>query len=406
MSTLGLAALGLTAVFGLAVVIAFPTVGQTILRILQGTFLLLLALTLIGLLVMAITNIDIDPYIRHGAVVQTGHRLVDFYTLLPEQYRVQEVVHEDTDGDGHEEWIVFYQFDLADGRSPYAGAVYDSDRGNPPVLFPYRLLPPDRDYLSEEATYLQLEDAVEVGESQPTPELFVYGNAGGVNTDLTVFRHVPNSFDWEFPRDEPRRYQVIGAFRGDGGVYFNRNRKTVTVNNRAGYDRSQLAIQTVYALDETRGTYMSVTNPQQLDAPLSSRVVFAFGMPSDILDTPYPEKLILGFYHALAQTEPIVEPRSFLTGQAFIEYEKGNMTYFGFSDAPGDISEVQVTQLSYSPGVEQFDPSVTVLGEEPRSLTVNVAFEAKLGKTDMRTPTPIQWVTSVINGKWKIDRRL
>jgi hypothetical protein len=236
--------------------------------------------------------------------------------------------------------------------------------------------------------------------------LFVYGNAGGVNTDLTVFRHVPNSFDWEFPRDEPRRYQVIGAFRGDGGVYFNRNRKTVTVNNRAGYDRSQLAIQTVYALDETRGTYMSVTNPQQLDAPLSSRVVFAFGMPSDILDTPYPEKLILGFYHALAQTEPIVEPRSFLTGQAFIEYEKGNMTYFGFSDAPGDISEVQVTQLSYSPGVEQFDPSVTVLGEEPRSLTVNVAFEAKLGKTDMRTPTPIQWVTSVINGKWKIDRRL
>jgi hypothetical protein len=85
MSTLGLAALGLTAVFGLAVVIAFPTVGQTILRILQGTFLLLLALTLIGLLVMAITNIDIDPYIRHGAVMQTGHRLVDFYTLLPEQ---------------------------------------------------------------------------------------------------------------------------------------------------------------------------------------------------------------------------------------------------------------------------------------------------------------------------------
>jgi hypothetical protein len=29
-----------------------------------------------------------------------------------------------------------------------------------------------------------------------------------------------------------------------------------------------------------------------------------------------------------------------------------------------------------------------------------------LGKTDMRTPTPIQWVTTVVNGKWKIDRRL
>jgi hypothetical protein len=406
MSMLGLAALGLSAVFAFAVIIAFPSVGQTIQRILLGSFLLLLGITLVGLLVVAITRIDIEPYIRQGAVMQTGHRLVDFFTLLPEQYSVQEVVYYDTDGDGKEEWVVFYQFDLADGRSPYAGAVYDSDRGNPPVLFPYRLLPPDRDYLSEESTHLNFEDIVKVGEVEPVPELLVYGQAGSINTDLTIFRHVPNSFDWEFPRDEPRRYQVIGAFRGDGGVVFEPDDKTVTVHSRAGYDRSQLAIETVYALDEARGSYMSVTDPQQLDAPRSSRVVFAFGMPPDILETPYPEKVVLGFYHMLGQKEPLVKPEEFLTGQALIEYERRNLAYFGFDGVTDDVDRVEVTQLGYSPKIEQFEPSVTVLGEEPRSLSVSVTFEAKVGKKDVRTSAPIQWVTTVVNGRWKSVRRL
>ncbi len=407
MSTLGLAALGLAGLFALVVMGVFPSVRSTVLQMVLGTIVLLLGVTLVGLLLMAITDFDPEPLLRRGAVIQTGHRLVDFFTLLPEEkYRVQEVHYEDTDGDGQNEWVVFYQFDLADGRSPYAGAVYDFDRGTPPVLFPYQLLPPDRDFLSEGRISLQEEDVVAAGEVEPVPELLVYGNAGGLNTDLTIFRHVPNSFQWEFPRDEPRRYQVIGSFRGDGGVKYNAETQTVTVVNRAN-DRSQLAIATVYTIDKARGTFMSVADPKQLDAPISSQVTFAFGPPSisDILDTPYPEKLVLGFYQMLAKKEPAVDPREFLTGQALIEYDRDNLTYFGFTDAPGDVSEVKITQLSYAPEVEQFDSAVTILGEDPRFLTVSVTFEAKVGNSDMRTPAPIQWVTTVINGKWKIDRR-
>jgi hypothetical protein len=413
MSVLGLVALGLAGIFLLVVLIAFPAVRATIMQMLTGTFILFLGGTLVALLVVAITDINLDPFIRQAAVALTRHRLVDFFTLLPPQDRVQDVRYVETDGDGEKEWVVFYQFDLADGRSPYAGAVYDYDRGEPPVLFPYQLLPPDRNYLSEGAIQLDLEDIVTLGEAQPKPELLVYGEinapneAGGqIATDLTIFRYVPNSLPWEFPRDEPRAYQVIGNFRGDGGITFDLKTKRVTVRNRAGYDRSQLAVETVYALDEARGTYMSLANPEQLGAPASSKVVFAFGMPSDILETPYPEKLVLGFYQMLAQRQPAIEPSQFLTGQALIEYNRGNLAYFGFGNLTGKVDQVSITQLSYAPEVEQINPSITVLGEEPRFLVVSVDFEAQAGASFTQTTQPIQWVTTLVNGKWKIDRRL
>jgi hypothetical protein len=406
MSVLGLVALGLAAVFALVVLVAFPPVRAAISQMLTGTFILFLGLTLVALLVIAITGINLDPTIRQAAVALTRHRLVDFYTLLPKKDRVQNVQYVETDGDGNKEWVVFYQFDLIDGRSPYAGVVYDYDRGEPPVLFPYRLLPPDRDYLSEGIVRLDLEDIVTLGETQPVKEMFIYGHAGGLDIDLTIFRYVPNSLPWEFPRDEPRAYQVIGNFRGDGGVSFDLKTKRVTVRNRAGYDRSQLAVETVYALDEARGTYMSLANSEQLGAPVSSKVVFAFGMPPDILDTPYPEKLVLGFYQMLAEKQPTIEPSEFLTGEALIQYNQDNLAYFGFGNVTGKVNQVSITQLNYAPEVEQINPSITVLGEEPRFLIVSVDFEAQVGASFTQTTQPIQWVTTLVNGKWRIDRRL
>ena len=289
MSVVGLLALALAALLGLILIIAFPSILKNLGSILGGTVILVLGLTLVGLLIVAIFDTNVEPIFRKVGVALTLNRVVDFYTVFPDQYEVQQVIHEDTDGDEEEEWVVFYQFDLADGRRPYAGVVYDYDRGDPSPIFTYRLLPPDRDYLSEGAIRFVLEDVVGASEAQPVPELFVYGQMSTpedeekrtgkkLDADLTIFRHIPNSFDWEFPRDEPRRYQVIGTFRGDGGVYFDEEAKTVTVLDRAGYDRSQLAVETVYKLDDTRETYMSPTDPQQLSAPISSRVVFAGGM--------------------------------------------------------------------------------------------------------------------------------
>jgi hypothetical protein len=409
MSVIGIVALGLAVILALIVMIAFPAVRVALGRMASGTVILLLGLGLVILLLLAITRFDPTPLLRQLAVAQTGNRVVDFFAVLPDRYKVkvQEVENVDTDGDGEKEWVVLYRFDLTDGRSPYAGAIYDYDRGDPPVIFPYQLVPPDRDYLSDSAISLQLNDLIKLGETKPVPEVFITGNAGGINTDLTIFRHVPNSLPWEFPRDEPRRYQVIGSFRGDGGVRYDATSKTVTVLNRGGYDRAQLAVQNVYSLDETRGTFMSAADPKELGAPASSQVVFAFGMPPDILETPYPEKLVLGFYKALAQKQSsTIKPEEFLTGQALIEYSRGNLLYFGFPDVSGDVTQVKVTQLSYSPQTEAFDASVTVLGQEPRFLTVSIGFESQVGASVAQTPRPVEWVTTLVNGKWKIDHRL
>ena len=232
-----------------------------------------------------------------------SRQIVDAF---PAQFLVRSIKRQDTDGDFQKEWIVFYQFDLTYGRGPWAGAIYDFDRGNPPIIFPYQLVPPNRNYLSEGVIRSELRDIVTVNEALPLPELFVYGevssteeSGGTITTDLNIFRQVPNSFAWELPRDEPRRYQVIGSFRGDGGIFFDPNTKLVTVLNREGYDRSELAVQSVYALNGKWGTYMDLDDPQQLSAPISSEVTFAYGMPPDVLDTPYPEKLVVGFYSML-----------------------------------------------------------------------------------------------------------
>ncbi len=235
MSVLGILALGLAVIFALIVFIAFPAVQVAVGRMASGTIIFLLGIGLIVVLLLAITRFDPTPILRQLAVAQAQNKLVDFFAVLPERYKVQDVENVDTDGDGQKEWVVFYRFDLTDGRSPYAGAIYDYDRGDPPVLFPYRLVPPDRDYLSESAVSLKLDDLVKLGETAPVPEVFVTGAVDNTNTDLTIFRHVPNSLPWEFPRDEPRRYQVIGSFRGDGGVKYDASSKTVTVVNRAGY---------------------------------------------------------------------------------------------------------------------------------------------------------------------------
>jgi hypothetical protein len=46
---------------------------------------------------------------------------------------------------------------------------------------------------------------------------------------------------------------------------------------------------------------------------------------------------------------------------------------------------------------------------DPRFLTVGIAFEYNVcGERQPRHshPAQIQWVTTVVNGQWKIDRRL
>jgi hypothetical protein len=127
-----------------------------------------------------------------------------------------------------------------------------------------------------------------------------------------------------------------------------------------------------------------------------------------VLNTPFPEKLILGFYAMLPEQNPTVEPRKFLTGEALIKYDEEDLEYFGFGDVAGTwdgVESVTVTWLGYAPDSEQIDPRVTYLGTEPGLQTGSVAFMARVSNANTGTPEPIWWITKVINGSWRIDRR-
>jgi len=180
-----------------------------------GTVILLLGLGLVILLLLAITRFDPTPYSDDG-VMQTGNKVVDFFTLFR---RIATPAGSGLPGHRRrrtEEWVVFYRFDMTDGRSPYAALL--------------RLRPGDRRHLSlppaaarrttsAKRRFLKLEDLVKLARQ---------ADPGGVclwpSTDLTIFRTSQFVAVGVSPR-RTARYQVIGSFRGDGGVGFNPSNK-------------------------------------------------------------------------------------------------------------------------------------------------------------------------------------
>ena len=272
------------------------------------------ALGLVTVFFALLFRVDLSPYIRDIAIFVGGNELVSFQRAIPAQspdltnnLEVTRILREDTDGDGFEEWVVFYKFELQNGTSPIKAAVYDSDRGNPPVIFPYRLQPPDRDYLIESPVGLDFDLLAVTNDSNgpdngDLPELMISDA-----NHLALFRFQQNSEPWDFPRDAPPRYVPIGYFTGTGGVEFNSSTRQVTVIDRDQLDRSQLVVRSIYGLqqDANNGeSYWSGSLPLvestqvnlELAPPLVSTIDFFEGPPRDLLNSLYPEKIVLGFY--------------------------------------------------------------------------------------------------------------
>ena len=222
------------------------------------------------------------PMIRNLAYRMSFNQLVSFEHAIPtnleDNLAVSNIMRIDTDGDNYSEWVVFYQFDLRGSSSPVKAMIYDNDRGNPPIIFPYALTPPNRDYLSEGKVSFELKNVTSdrngPGEADLN-EILVEGSK-----ELGIFRFRQNSETWDFPRDAPPRYQPIGFFRGSGGVSFDETTKDVTVKDRGGFERSQLVNRSVYALNQTTNSYWDqYYDPKQLDRKLAAPVVSTIDFP-------------------------------------------------------------------------------------------------------------------------------
>lgn len=376
-------------------------------------------------------QIDPFPYIRQAAYFMGLQQVVAFEEAIPvnlaENLAVTKVQRADTDGDGFNEWVVFYKFDKRAKNSPIMGAVYDNDRGNPPVIFPYPLRAPDRNYLSESALGLTL-SVEQIAKDQNGPnkadvkEMVIQGDS-----TLTIFRFRQNSETWDFPRDVPSRYEAIGFFRGNDEVKLDRQTKQVTVYDRNGFERSQLTIRSVYGLRvdpaTNNETYLDPVQPlggvgsPSLAAPLISTIDFYPSPPDDIFNTPYPEKIVLGFYTATcaAKNKTLCnsykaawDPRTFLTGDALTAFDRGDSAYFGLPGVRG-MATISVSRLRYYPETETDSDLLetgqgrdVVTGEEGQVGLVEISFTVN----DSSVLQTRRYEVRQVTGQWKIQRVL
>jgi len=251
----------------------------------------------------------------------------------------------DTDSDKELEWVVFYRFDKVGDGGPVAALIYDVVRDTEsqlPIIYPYKLRTPDQSYLAGTEPSLSLHDIIAESTGARRSELVF-----STGQELAIFRLTRDPA--VFAEDNPPLYRCIGFFRDDE-VALDTTGFTVTVTSKAGFERSQLVTRTYYqpaTSDQFDGYFVASTT--SLAAPKESKVDFSDGkIPDGILDTPYPEKIVLAFYQTLGQTSPPMDILYYLTEQAAVEFKQGTFK-FGSPFPTDQIQAVIVKELSYYP---------------------------------------------------------
>ena len=293
----------------------------------------------------------------------------------------------DTDSDGKLEWLVFYRFDQVGQQGPVAAMVYDvaAAPGQLPVVFPYKLRTPNQTYLAQGVPKVDMVEVLPETGGTPRKELVF-------STPMELAFFCVNGSGVNWPSDDPPLYRCIGFFRSDGGVVFDPNSLQVTVTSRAGYERSQLVTRYYYKAELTpdvEGYF--ITGTTTLVSPSGSQVDFAGGIPSDVLDTPYPEKTVLAFYRTLGNADAKPTILDYLTAQAATDLLGGKLK-LGSPFPLDQIKFATVKELSYYPTQE--DTSAT-------QVNVKVVFTSAANK---KSPlTEVHWRLIRDQNRWKMD---
>lgn len=318
---------------------------------------------------------------------------VDLRTILPPSLQAVDVQRLDPAAGPDRQWLVLYKYDLTPQFSPIAGVVYRADRGGsnlPPVVFPYRLLLPDRDYLGSGDVSVEPRDVLS---AQAGAELVAQNkNSDGFVTEAAIFRwHDPFPDEvWRAPEDE-RYYECMGFFRTNGKVDV---RLDVVIVEELVGDRSQLARFYRYEPD-ARGSYL--VGGVQIKSAEDSWIDFAFGPVGMVLDSPYPEKIVLAFYKALGG--PVGNLEAFLSEEGKRLLAAG-LPGYGCDWSPGQVEKATVHEISYFPGVES-----QVEEEEARQSLVELKVRCESKQEGaMSQPNLVGWFMKREEGRWKMDQ--
>jgi len=319
---------------------------------------------------------------------------IDLRAILPDSLQAVHVQRLDPEAGLQSQWLVLYKYDVTPLFSPIAGVVYRADRGGsnqPPVIHPYPLRLPDRNYLGSESVSVRPADVLSAWSGL---ELVAENrNASGFVTEAAIFRwHDPFPQEvWRAPEDK-RYYECMGFFRTDGEVTVKVDQ--VIVKELVG-DRSQLARYHEYKPDE-RGSYL--ISDARLKSVERSWIDFSFGQTGNVLDSPYPEKIVLAFYKELG--EPTANLESFLSEEGRKLLDDDLPGYGCDPWPPEQVEKTTVHEIKYFPGVE----SQAKEEEAQQSLVeLKVLCQSKQGEA-MQQYAHVGWFLKREAGRWKMDQ--
>jgi hypothetical protein len=299
-----------------------------------------------------------------GCAREETRKELDFRFALPDSWEVDKVERLDTDHDGDNEWVILYAFDNPGDKdyAPIRVAVYDIAHREPklPIVYPYHLQAPGWTFLGEGmgSVSVQIEDVVTVAppDIEEDEDEIVVQNTGPEDriNRLSIYRWRDNIPQELRKRTDPHEillvpgqpiasgewYQCIGMFSASHEIRIGQD--WVIVVDRLN-DRSQLAKVTEYrARAETNG-YLDAS--QQLGEPQSVCIDFAYDMPTEVAQSPYPEKIVMA-YHLTFNQDPSYG-RDYLTQNA--RDSLGSDEWKLFRPSTRDVC---VKQISYGPSQE------------------------------------------------------
>ncbi len=344
---------------------------------------------------------------------------LDFRFAMPASWQVVRVLRLDTNEDGDNEWVILYSFDEPGKRDfvPIRCAVYHLFRRDPklPVIYPYHLQAPGWTYLGEgeSRTAVKMGDfitKVALDDTYPPETRFAKNELLIQSTDGDGFVNRVSIFQWrdsstkEFqdpneililphePKGRGQWYQCLGLFEGSLKVEVETDQ--VKVWERTN-DRSQFAMVNTYKPTGGPGGYLDEND--QTVPPVSSCIDFAFGVPQDVAQSPYPEKVVMAFLKEFT-VKPDYGSR-FLTDAAR-QRRKGKGAWHEFAN---HSQQVCVKVVSYGPGNEtRADMQAFSQGHGVIATTVQTLSEHRIqGKAPRQVN--VEWRLIKEDNTWKID---
>jgi hypothetical protein len=371
---------------------------------------------------------------------QANEEQLSFQFVLPESWRVVNADHTgritqmDTNGDGIDEWIILYAFDAPsdDAFTPVRCAIYHTVEREPrlPIIYPYHLQAPGWTYLGEGAGRVSIGVKDVINGIEPDAGFPEYAyiaedevvvaskDANDRVTRLSIFQWrdtVPEDYR---KRTDPKEhivqpndligtnsqwYQCMGLFEGTVEVQLEVNK--VTVRDRIN-DRSQLARVNTYK--PTAGMDGYLYGGQDLVPPVSSCLDFAFGLPADVTQSPFPEKIVMAFHQQFGSQESDYGA-IYLTEDAK-SARQTDPDWVLFDQRQPVVRDVCITQLRYGHELEteikSFDASVQSqeAGQKPVPIMTQVETRAEyyiVGQTP-RTTTVV-WELVKTDDVWQIN---